>query len=472
MPGLKSGTMKRSFIITMLLVIGAVPLKAQVTFEKIFSFWDNSEITGIYPYPDGYLLCGNASNYIEPYVVDNFNFLIKTDTFGDTVFVQTSMFEQGNLREPILIPDGDSVFYLVYAVTEGIHLDKLSIDGDTLKSLIIPQGPVYKISLASDGNFMLASMIETDMLVEKFNSDGIEIWQTTVNVIDSLVFQSGFPSDIIELPGGIIKIAVGYSDSYGRPHNSFIYSFSSEGTYLGKEEVKSHMPGSNLHKLHSFGNDMIAIGTSIQSHFFACRLTESADTIWTNYFYSDSLGYFASLTLNSDSNFVMAGTFMSIINSNLGLVAFTPQGDMLWSRHFSPRTKSYANCIVLCNDGGYAIGGYTGIEPATKSYFVKVDANGLMGGSGIEENTSDDLLQIFPNPASDNLLNFTLNLANDSRLIISIYGMAGNSIMQWIEAGQPGNNIYVLDIRGLGKGMYLFNMKSNDLNLSKKLVVQ
>jgi len=81
--------MKKAYFILILLFFRFTNIEAQITFEKTYSFWDNSHITGVYPQVDGYILCGKASQFLGPNNVDYFNFIIKTDIYGDTIFTKT-----------------------------------------------------------------------------------------------------------------------------------------------------------------------------------------------------------------------------------------------------------------------------------------------------------------------------------------------------------------------------------------------
>jgi hypothetical protein len=81
--------MKRVSGILLLFIVSFTALRAQVTFEKTYNFWDHSAITGVYPLADGYILCGKASQVNGLERANNFNFIIKNDLFGDTVFTKT-----------------------------------------------------------------------------------------------------------------------------------------------------------------------------------------------------------------------------------------------------------------------------------------------------------------------------------------------------------------------------------------------
>lgn len=474
--------MKKAYFILILLFFRFTNIEAQITFEKTYDFWHNSSITGVYPQADGYILCGRGYEIPGPNDVDYFNFIIRTDIYGDTIFTKTyKRANETSWDQPFLVPDDDTAFYLAYNSYSDPYLQKINLDGDTLWTKSLPTTSLIDYIRISDGNLIFISYIDGGFQISKTDLEGGLIWTNLVNATDTIYVSNKdvfaidtiftWPSSItsvIEVPNGDYKVSVNYSDGFGEHHVSqFLFTVDSIGKYLGKKKVFSPMPWPLIHKMKNCEEDIIVIGSNDYQRFYISRLKSSGDTIWTRH-YLDGInwGYFNAMTRSSDGNFVMAGELMDQDNNYVGLFAFTPQGDYLWHRFYASGDSPLAVDIASCDDGGFAAGGYVGGFNVPQAYFIKTDANGHISGPGIFENNATDKLKLYPNPASG-----LVYLETDPDYqSIEIFDPSGRSVFKRNLSGQK-ENVETLDLNGFLQGVYLVRVYSTGAVCTEKLVI-
>ncbi len=70
----------------------------------------------------------------------------------------------------------------------------------------------------------------------------------------------------------------------------------------------------------------------------------------------------------------------------------------------------------------------------------------------------DDIINVFPNPASDKL-NVNVNASSDEPLTVSLFDMLGKQVYHQGLTLSRGNNMLNMDLSGLGKGVYFLKME-------------
>jgi hypothetical protein len=461
--------MKKVLSLLVLIIVLFASLQAQVTFEKTFDFWDNSAITGIYPQADGYILCGNAALYNGPDPNEYFNFIIKTDLYGDTIFTKTYKTNgTAYTNHPLLVTDGNAGFYLAYTHHPGTYLQKLNLEGDSLWSKIISEETMKDFIRSTDGNLVFICLAQGGFQISKTDLEGDLIWTNDIPAIDTIY---GWPSPItslIETQNGNYKLSVNYSDGFGEHHvKQYLFTLDNTGKYIEKKEVFSPMPYPLIHAMLNYDEDIIAIGANDYDRFYISRMNQSGDTIWTRH-YLDGIywGYFNAMTRGSDGNIVMGGMMSDQDNNYVGLFAFTPQGNYLWHKLYATGDQPLAECVALCSDGGYAAGGGVGGWPSEKAYFIKTDANGNISGPGIFENGPVSRLKLYPNPASGLVYLETL----PDYQSIEIFDLSGRMISYCSLTGQK-EKVETFDLSGFLPGVYLVKVNTNNGVIAEKLVI-
>lgn len=474
--------MKRVSGILLLFIVSFTALRAQVTFEKTYTFWDNSAITGVLPQSDGYILCGRGYQILGTKNRDNFNFIIKTDIYGDTIFTKIyKMAYETNWDQPFLVSDDNTAFYIAYNSYSESYLQKLNFDGDTLWTKSLPTSSMLDYVRSSDGNLVFISHIDGGFQITKTDLEGELIWTNMVDATDTIYVSKRdvyeldtiftWPSSItsiVEMPNGDYKVSVNYSDGFGEHHVSqYLFTLDRTGQYLGKKKVFSPLPWPLIHAMSNYDEDIIVIGSNDYQRFYISRLNQSGDTIWTRH-YLDGIywGYFNAMTRGSDGNFIMGGMMSDQDNNYVGLFAFTPQGNYLWYKLYALGDQPLAECVALCSDGGFAAGGYIGGWYEEIAYFIKTDANGHISGPGIFENDPTSRLKLYPNPASGLVY---LETPPDYQRI-EILDLSGRLVYNLDLVNQMENRISISLERFL-PGIYLVKVCTDDAVIGDKLVI-
>ena len=152
------------------------------------------------------------------------------------------------------------------------------------------------------------------------------------------------------------------------------------------------------------------------------------------------------------------------INANTGYavgwtkVLKTTNGGSSWTVQSSGITGTYDNL----NDV-YFIDANTGYTVGNKGRILKT-ING--GGVGIEENTANNSIQIYPNPASDFITIDLQNINNEVKL--NIYNVMGDLL----RSENISKNHQTLNIQNLADGMYVASIESNNKIITQKFIIQ
>jgi len=89
---------------------------------------------------------------------------------------------------------------------------------------------------------------------------------------------------------------------------------------------------------------------------------------------------------------------------------------------------------------------------------------GLGGTTGLTE-LADKTTEIYPNPANDNI-----NIVSYSQIIkdVEIYNISGQKVM----SKSFNSNTIKLNTNSLSTGVYIFNIKSNDTSVKRKVIIE
>jgi hypothetical protein len=122
-------------------------------------------------------------------------------------------------------------------------------------------------------------------------------------------------------------------------------------------------------------------------------------------------------------------------------------------------------------DAGVAVAHYYigGVDVASTSFTITpMRPTGV--NSAVSSVSSTDVFN-YPNPATESTTIF-VNLKDAKVLDITLYNTVGQLVKTINVNGQKGDNQITLDVRGLSKGVYIYNVKTNNGMVSKKLIVE
>ena len=155
------------------------------------------------------------------------------------------------------------------------------------------------------------------------------------------------------------------------------------------------------------------------------------------------------------------------------ILLLNQNGDILWNRYYTYGTaQPYAmdmefNDIVLCDDGGFLLGGTLydpQIDPIFfKAWLIKTDSNGFAPGAitvSVEEKTiviKREPPVLYPVPATDQLnIRFQESLADP--LIIEVFNLSGQRVLQ--KQLPSFDTEYRISIYDLPAGTYVIRLST------------
>jgi hypothetical protein len=268
-------------------------------------------------------------------------YLIKTDTYGDTVWMKTF---GGNGNDA-----GNSVHQTVdggyvitgqttsYGAGDHVYLIKTDAYGDTVWAKTFGGNEVdcgRSVQQTSDGNYIIVGYTssfgagEFDIYFIKTEANGNLIWTKTFGGTNS---DCGYSVEQT-LDGGYI--ITGYTYSYG-----------------------------------AGGSDVYLI-----------KADENGDTVWTKTFGGNDNDYGFSIQQAIDGGYIIVGRTSSYGAGydDVYLIKTDMNGNQSWVKTFGGSSPDGGNSVQQTSDGGFIICGYTNSFGAVGSdvYLIKTDENG------------------------------------------------------------------------------------------------
>ncbi len=170
-----------------------------------------------------------------------------------------------------------------------------------------------------------------------------------------------------------------------------------------------------------------------------------------------------SIAQTTDGGYSVAGYSISTggdITGNHGgedvwLIKLNSAGSIQWQKSLGGSDDDYARSIIQTTDGGYAVAGYSRSDDddltenhgGFDDWIVKLDAT-----TGIQETENAIALNLYPNPASNQLFIETEGIAVSE---VTIYNSMGSLVLQ-----VPSLQAKSIDISTLPKGAYIAEIKT------------
>jgi hypothetical protein len=84
---------------------------------------------------------------------------------------------------------------------------------------------------------------------------------------------------------------------------------------------------------------------------------------------------------------------------------------------------------------------------------------------------NDESIVVYPNPAND-LLSINLNAKTEANSKMLLTDLAGRILMEKEIRLMTGNNLHMIDVSQLTKGLYLLTIQSSEYSYTLKVIVQ
>jgi hypothetical protein len=369
------------------------------------------------------------------------------------------------------------------------YLVKLDDQGDTLwtKHLIgDAQDPTLEtrsFSKTNDGGFLISGLTgplngETKSFLLKTDSYGNAQWKKKYNLSNEAEYVFAAVQDSITNK----IVMVGYKNTNNK---SFVCILDSLGNLLQQKYFNSSDGGWLYNVKQSTDGDFIAVGSEYtgntlgsfkMSKPMTLKFDINGNLIWKNVTGYESIGNsFFSVLIENDNTMLSIGYMDTLFTQNVGIngllcIEKTTFSGTTVSRNlidiFNLHTNGVYQTLIKSQHGGYATAAYNlnGISP-NPFVLIKLDEWACLNEgcqyAGIEENETDNEVNIFPNPASETL---TISLPENAlNTECMLFDNLGKEVLRINVLG--GDNL--LDIKELESGLYTAQVNNHIIKLIK-----
>ena len=365
--------------------------------------------------------------------------LVKTDSFGDTLWTKTYGTGQNGAHHIVQTPDKGFIFTGrvgdIFPDTWLVRTDSL---GDTLWTRTFEIYGIYycaSISSTNDGGFILGGY--TDNLFYWDQPDGQDFDLLLIK-IDSL--------------GNTL-----WTKIIGRDYSDHGYEVQQtiNGGYVIAGETRS------------FGDDY--------GDVWLVQTDSLGDTVWTRTYGGPEHDRAHSICQTRDSGFILTGWSNSFVNNDwdIYIVRTDFKGDTLWTKTVSSPGVDNGKYVRQTSDNGFIITGFTSPlgEDSCNAWLIKIgpesDTTNIESASLNNENTFG-FINNHPNPFNPST-SISYNLGPGRTGTLQIFDIRRKMVFRRVVQGS-GTLIWVA--KGLGSGVYVLKIISGGKKYSRKLILQ
>lgn len=428
-------------------------------------------------------------------------YFIKTDVFGDTVWIKTFGTQNYDDIGTCVQYTSDQRYIIAgykmdLLIPSGIDLLLIKVDPDgeqawvkTFDNSVREYG--QSVRQTTDGGYIATGSIlvgpasgtpsdKFDVYLIKTDSSGTEQWAKTYHGMDqsygNCVQQTS--DDGYVIAGHTASYSTGNFDVY------LIKTDSSGNTLWTKTHGGSGYDEANCVQQTSDNGYLIAgyIDSYGRGEFdiYLIKTNSSGSMLWMRTYGGPYRDYCTSVKLTSDEGYIIAGYTESFGAGDLDvyLIKTNSSGDSLWTKTYGGTGDDRANSVQQTSDGGYILAGSTDSKGAggTDVYLIKTNEFGIV--TDIDESvphvnpTSFHMAQNYPNPFNPKTV-ISYQLPVSSEVELSIFNILGQKVTTLFSGKQVTGTYEVeWDARGFASGVYLYRLETDKgFVQTKKLIL-
>ncbi|UCG43571.1 MAG: hypothetical protein JSU73_02845 [candidate division WOR-3 bacterium] len=362
--------MTRSVLALFLLAL-AMPLVAQITFERTYGFSSAQCNSVVQTHDGGYAAVGDIS------VSGNWNdiVLIRTDSYGDTIWTRT--YGGPNYDRGIACRQtADSGYVVVgclYVTSDSsydICLVKYDIEGNrrwarTYGGTDWDYG--WAVEQTSDKGFIIAGTTLSngadshDIYLAKTDTSGYIQWAKTFG-------GSGvdWGSDVLQASDGGY-LAVGYTESFGNGgEDAWLVRTDSAGEVLWTRTYGAELLDRATSVTQTSGGGFVFTGITEYTggpagDVWLFEVDSAGDSVWARTFGGPNLDSGSDIVRTADGGYAVTGWTWSFGTgqSDLWLVNTDQMGGLQWDTTFGDSWLDYGRSLQQTGDDGYIVVGET-----------------------------------------------------------------------------------------------------------------
>jgi len=285
--------------IVIIFICACIEVNAQSVFCKIYS-----DLPYDYGYSakqtndGGYIICGQRNT--------NFGYLIKTDTYGDTIWTKKY---------------GDSL----YSIFNDVHL--------TLDGGYVVVGTKRKPPL-------IINTTNEDILFIKINANGDTLWQKEI----------GGPG--VDRGQAVAPLADSTYIILGLP---YLIKTDKNGIVLWQKTYGDSTIG--VYAIDTTSNSGFIIAGLKQNILTLVKTNNVGDTLWTKTLGNTSFALPYSIKQTPDKGYIVCGRIQSVNGWDAYMVKTDPSGNIKWTKTIGTTGWAFLNSVQVTNDKNYIFAG-------------------------------------------------------------------------------------------------------------------
>ncbi len=423
--------------------------------------------------------------------------LIKTDAIGDTLWTKTYEFgskDWGNSIQQTtdsgyIITGVNNYNGPMYGPWGDLWLIKTDANGDTLwtKSFGGNGSEVGRSAQqTTDGGYIITGYTHpyglgsVDLWLIKTNANGDSIWTKTFgdsgsdvgNSVDT-TFDGGYiiTGTTETFGGGVDDVWLIKTDANG----DTLWTRTFDGSPYDR--------GNSVQQTSDGGYIITGMTSAYRGVFFSgdvwlIKTDANGDAVWTKTFGDTSRAirdWGNSVQQTNDCGYIVTGVrnFDHSGSSGVWLIKTDTNGDTLWTKTVGGSYPDEGNSVQQTSDGGYIVTGTTDSFGSEDVWLIKLAPD----ATTIEEKPTAafadgfHLKQNYPNPFNPvTVINYRLSKKSNVQVII--YDINGRKIKTFVKQLQnAGEHSISFDATGLASGIYIYNLKTDMFEQSRKMLL-
>ncbi|MFY9308643.1 MAG: T9SS type A sorting domain-containing protein [Bacteroidia bacterium] len=449
-------------------------VRAQTTFQKVFTgAYDMDGLDVIPAQGGGYIITGMITNDI----IDDMDIhIIKTDNNGDTEWTKTYGGNSPEYSFNILQATDASGYYIIgYTQSFGsgdydTWLLKINNSGDTLwtkryGSWGNDQGK--EIIPTSDGNYILVGYSNSATYPD------YQAYLIKINPAGNIIWNKYYGGSNMEIGNSVKQCPDGGYIMFGQ---TFSYGNGNGDAYLVKTNALGDTVWTKTYG-GTQGDEGICVVANNDGTYVLCvrdsstagndidvqiiKTDATGGIIWDKNYGGDKKDTDKMIEPTTDGGYVVAAISRSFGWNlpNMWILKLNSDGDTLWTRTYGGQDNEHCYAVRETTDGGFiAVGKTESFSSADGIMFLKLNSQGQLGTVGIDKLYTDNIINIFPNPAEENI---TINFNSESPYSVLTVSNILGQIVHSEKIDQPGQHISkTINLKDKESGIYFLTLET------------
>ncbi|MGB9788232.1 MAG: hypothetical protein ACPLVD_05355 [Dictyoglomus turgidum] len=360
-------------LLFVLFVAGCANFSPKTTWKLIHGYAKNDSVNAGIVSKDGNFIFAGYSNSKNPNGEDDV-YVLKIDKWGN-VLGELFPFGERDDNAQCIIETSDGGFLVVgesYSYATGISKDLYVMKYDSLGNLswaknfggMDMDGGRWAIE-DSEGNYVIVGWTRSfgagnsDFYVLKLSPNGTVIWTKTWGGGN---FDEA--NSIWEVSDGYLVVGFTLSYSAGGKDVALV-KFDKNGNVLWYKTYGGSKDDVGSKIIETSDGNFLIIGSTLSygtsGDIYVLKIDGNGNLLWQANYGGEKEDYANDVKETLDRGFIIVGATRSFSCLGLGifLVKIDSKGELVWQKVYDGEGDDEANTVILMNDGGFLVGGYT-----------------------------------------------------------------------------------------------------------------